>query len=116
MSDLFHQHVPASYVDKVLDTIRATPWHSYQVLTKRPGKMASVMRRLQPEPLPNLWLGTSVEDDDHVGRADSRADLRRIPGRAGGADRIRPSAFLPTCLCRPSRLDRAPARHLARLG
>lgn len=68
MSDLFHQHVPASYVGKVLDTIRATPRHSYQVLTKRPGKMASVMRSLQPEPLPNLWLGTSVEDDDYVGR------------------------------------------------
>ncbi|MGH8905505.1 MAG: DUF5131 family protein [Egibacteraceae bacterium] len=74
MSDLFHQHVPTSYVDKVLDTIRATPRHSYQVLTKRPGKMASVMRRLQPQPLPNLWLGTSVEDDDCVARADSLRD------------------------------------------
>ena len=68
MSDLFHQKVPASYVDRVLETIRATPRHTYQVLTKRPGKMASVMGRLQPEPLDNLWLGTSVEDDDHVGR------------------------------------------------
>ncbi|MEX2621558.1 MAG: phage Gp37/Gp68 family protein [Egibacteraceae bacterium] len=70
MSDLFHQRVPASYVDRVLDTIRATPHHTYQVLTKRPGKMASVMRQLQPEPLDNLWLGTSVEDDDHVSRVD----------------------------------------------
>lgn len=76
MSDLFHQHVPRSYIERVLDTVRATPRHTYQVLTKRPGKMASVMRRLQPDPLPNLWLGTSVEDDDHVGRADY---LREAP-------------------------------------
>lgn len=76
MSDLFHQRVPASYVDRVLDTIRKTPRHTYQVLTKRPGKMASVMRRLQPEPLPNLWLGTSVEDDPQVGRVDY---VRRTP-------------------------------------
>lgn len=76
MSDLFHQRVPASYVDRVLDTVRKTPRHTYQVLTKRPGKMASVMRRLQPEPLPNLWLGTSVEDDPEVGRVDH---VRRTP-------------------------------------
>jgi protein gp37 len=74
MSDLFHQRVPASYVNRVLETVRATPRHTYQVLTKRPGKMASVMRRLQPEPLDNLWLGTSVEDDDHVGRTDHLRD------------------------------------------
>jgi protein gp37 len=76
MSDLFHQQVPASYVDQVLDTIRATPRHTYQVLTKRPQKMASVMRRLQPDPLPNLWLGTSIESDDYVWRADA---LREAP-------------------------------------
>lgn len=76
MSDLFHQRVPVTYVDRVLDTIRATPRHTYQLLTKRPGKMASVMRRLQPDPLPNLWLGTSIEHDDYVARADR---LRATP-------------------------------------
>lgn len=76
MSDLFHQRVPVSYVDRVLDTIRSTPRHTYQLLTKRPGKMASVMRRLQPDPLPNLWLGTSIEDDDYMTRADQ---LRASP-------------------------------------
>jgi protein gp37 len=34
MSDLFHERVPVSYIDLVLDTIRATPRHTYQVLTK----------------------------------------------------------------------------------
>ncbi|MGH8902904.1 MAG: DUF5131 family protein [Egibacteraceae bacterium] len=76
MSDLFHERVPASYVDLVLDTIRATPRHTYQVLTKRPGRMATVMRRLQPAPLSNLWLGTSIEDDRYAWRADK---LREAP-------------------------------------
>lgn len=76
MSDLFHPEVPVEFVSNVLDTIRETPRHTYQVLTKRPGKMASVMQRLQPYPLPNLWLGTSIESDDFTWRADS---LREVP-------------------------------------
>jgi protein gp37 len=76
MSDLYHQRVPKPYIDRVLSTIRLTPQHTYQVLTKRPGKMASVMRLLQPDPLPNLWLGTSIEDDEHFVRADY---LREAP-------------------------------------
>jgi len=74
MSDLFHQRVPVAFVEQVLGTIRQTPQHTYQVLTKRPAKMASVMRRLQPEPLRHLWLGTSIESDDYVWRADALRD------------------------------------------
>lgn len=74
MSDLFHQRVPTSFVERVLGTIRDTPQHTYQVLTKRPAKMASVMRQLQAEPLPNLWLGTSIESDDFTWRADALRD------------------------------------------
>jgi hypothetical protein len=58
----------------VLDTIRATLRHTYQVLTKRLGRMAAVMRQLQPAPLLNLWLGTSIEDDRYVWRADRLRD------------------------------------------
>lgn len=76
MSDLFHERVPVFYIDRVLDTIRATPRHTYQLLTKRPGRMAAVMRQLQPVPLPNLWLGTSIEQDHFVWRADK---VRQTP-------------------------------------
>jgi protein gp37 len=62
MSDLFQDAVPEEFVRQVLDVMAATPHHTYQVLTKRPGKMATTLRRLQPKPLPNVWLGTSVED------------------------------------------------------
>jgi protein gp37 len=74
MSDLFHERVPVSYIDQVLDTIRATLRHTYQVLTKRCGRMAAVIRQLQPAPLSNLWLGTSIEEDRYVWRADKLRD------------------------------------------
>src|SRR5262245_17628788 len=60
MSDLFHEKVPFHYIDDVLGTIRQTPHHRYQVLTKRPERMA-VYFSTRSVP-PNAWLGTSVED------------------------------------------------------
>ena len=70
MSDLFHERVPASYIGRVLETMRAAEQHVFQVLTKRPGRMASVMSQLQPDPLDNVWFGTSIESDRYVWRAD----------------------------------------------
>jgi protein gp37 len=62
MSDLFHGEVPDAFIRRVFEVMSQARQHSFQVLTKRPGRMASVLRRLQPDPLPNVWLGTSVED------------------------------------------------------
>jgi protein gp37 len=68
MSDLFHDEVPAQFIEKVFNVMHETPTHVYQVLTKRPGRMASVVRRLgdlrgnRAWPLPNVWLGVSVEN------------------------------------------------------
>jgi protein gp37 len=66
MSDLFHDEVTDDFVWDVFATMAATPQHTYQVLTKRPGRMASVLGRWQIDglldPLPNVWLGTSVEN------------------------------------------------------
>lgn len=60
MSDLFHNKVPFEYIDQVFDIIRATSHHRYQILTKRPERMANYFRsRVVPS---NVWLGTSVED------------------------------------------------------
>lgn len=39
MSDLFHEEVPFEFVHRVFATIRQTPQHIYQVLTKRPERM-----------------------------------------------------------------------------
>lgn len=76
MSDLFHISVPGRFIDRVFAVMAATPQHTYQVLTKRPERMAEWARGAYPGGLPpNVWAGTSIERDDYVGRAD---DLRRV--------------------------------------
>jgi protein gp37 len=60
MSDLFHERVPDSYIEQVLAVMLATPWHTYQVLTKRADRLPMFFEtRNCPA---NLWLGVSVED------------------------------------------------------
>ncbi len=46
MSDLFHKDVPDEYIARVWTVMAATPQHTYQLLTKRHGRMRSVVRRL----------------------------------------------------------------------
>lgn len=63
MSDLFHESVPDVYIDRVFEVIRATPQHTYQILTKRAARMARYFRhRAVPR---NAWLGVSVENRRH---------------------------------------------------
>lgn len=76
MSDLFHDDVSDEFILKVWAVMRDTPRHSYQILTKRPDRMAEVLKRLVPDVLPNVWLGTSVEDEAVAHRID---DLRNVP-------------------------------------
>jgi protein gp37 len=73
MSDLFHENVPAIFVGEVWSVMRDTPQHTYQILTKRPDRMAEVTASLPL--LKNVWLGTSVESADFLTRID---DLRRV--------------------------------------
>ncbi|MEH2491604.1 DUF5131 family protein [Bradyrhizobium sp. AZCC 2230] len=72
MSDLFHDAVPAAFVAEVWSVMAATPRHTYQILTKRPDRMAGIVSSLPV--LPNVWLGTSVESAAFLGRID---DLRK---------------------------------------
>ncbi|MER7167249.1 phage Gp37/Gp68 family protein [Micromonospora sp. NPDC000207] len=97
MSDLFHARVPRSFVARVFAVMAATPQHTYQILSKRPERMqrligeeidgggqalleaaeangfTTVANTLYEAtwPLPNVWLGTSIESDEHTGRADA---------------------------------------------
>jgi protein gp37 len=70
MSDLFHEGVSDAFILKVWEVMRSTPHHNYQILTKRPERMALLVADLVPDVLPNVWLGTSVEDSSVVGRID----------------------------------------------
>jgi protein gp37 len=76
MSDLFHPRVPDGFVSEVFHSMATATMHTFQVLTKRPARMAWIVRNLQPHPLPNVWLGTSVESAKYLSRLD---DLRATP-------------------------------------
>ena len=39
MSDLFHEDIPDKFLNEVFGVIRATPQHTYQILTKRAGRL-----------------------------------------------------------------------------
>jgi len=106
-SDLFHEDVPDRVIDRIFAVMALCPQHTFQVLTKRSKRMRDYVsgftcdgaRRLNvagaagrmmedgdnahdyvanaPWPLPNVWLGVSVEDQT---RADERIpDLLATP-------------------------------------
>ena len=103
--DLFHEGVPDEMIDRIFAVMGLRPQHTFQVLTKRPDRMREYARRvndpgwhpsmeiaalmaltgrwdtpalhLRTWPLPNVWLGVSVEDQ---ATADERVTLlRRTP-------------------------------------
>ncbi|MBC2868659.1 DUF5131 family protein [Streptomyces mexicanus] len=97
MSDLFHTDIPDAYIAQVFAVMALARQHTFQILTKRHGRMKALLSRpafwhlvadqgrkhftgcqqdwlavgamLDGKPLPNVWLGVSVEDQ-------KRADLR----------------------------------------
>jgi protein gp37 len=76
MSDLFHPSVETDFIRRVWEVMAKTPIHTYQILTKRPDRMADVLSEPDFATLPNVWIGTSVEDAAVLRRID---DLRRVP-------------------------------------
>lgn len=102
MSDLFHPDVPFEFIDKVFAAMAMSRRHVYQILTKRPERMREYLTdparaeavgwaeqelfesvgtlrsgsyqgpRYRLLPLPNVWLGVSVEDQ---ATADERIPL-----------------------------------------
>lgn len=83
MADLFHEQVPGRFIADVFAVMSLAPQHSYQVLTKRHGRMRSILssvnfrpmvnaaraaRGADPLPgsgpvvLPQVWLGVSAEN------------------------------------------------------
>ena len=74
MGDLFHEEVPFEFVDRVMQVIRDTPKHRYQILTKRAERMEEYFG--SHEVPANVWLGVTVE----VQRTRFRIDhLRHLP-------------------------------------
>jgi protein gp37 len=96
MSDLFHENAPDEWIDDAFAVMALCPQHKFQILTKRPERMLTYILQAQPQvwdaitriprrtvnriggkplftwPLPNVWLGVSVE---HQKAADERIPL-----------------------------------------
>jgi protein gp37 len=77
MSDLFHEKIPDEYIDRVMDVIQRSPWHQYQILTKRAARMARYFARTAVPK--NAWIGVTVENKAHGVRRIEH--LRSIDGR-----------------------------------
>ncbi len=64
MSDLFHADVPVPYISAVAEVMAHSPWHIYQVLTKRGERMQQLLstdlQRFAQHA--HIWWGTSVEN------------------------------------------------------
>lgn len=96
MSDLFHPDVPNGFIVDVWTVMAMAVRHQFQILTKRPQRMATLLNdphfgnqlfhalqdrdslRAYDEDYPfgNVWLGTSIETDRYTFRANH---LRETP-------------------------------------
>lgn len=74
MSDLFHEEMEQDFLVLVLKTIKETPQHKYQILTKRPQRMKDYFSK--NEIPPNAWLGTTVESNEVKARIDLIRSLK----------------------------------------
>jgi len=64
MTDIFHNNVSEAYIDEIFKVMEAASWHIFQVLTKRPERMAAYTQKryATTEPPKNIWFGTTVEN------------------------------------------------------
>lgn len=74
LSDLFHKDVPLEFIRRAFAVMAATPWHTYQILTKRADRLEALAGSLDWPG--NIWMGVSVESGPYVVRVDH---LRRTP-------------------------------------
>ena len=79
MSDLFHENATHEFIEHCFEVMLRANWHTYQVLTKRPHRMADYSRRFEEihgRVMPShIWLGTSIENADSLFRMD---ELRMV--------------------------------------
>ncbi len=76
MSDLFHEAVPDSFIQDVWSVMKECSHHQFQVLTKRPARMADMFKSQLISPLRQVWIGTSVEGRSVVSRIDQLVLIR----------------------------------------
>jgi protein gp37 len=73
MSDLFHKDVPSDFILRCFEVMNKASQHQFQVLTKRPERVIEMARSIMWSD--NIWIGTSVENNDYVRRARTIAKV-----------------------------------------
>ncbi len=68
MSDLFHEDVPAEFIQRVFRIMKQAHWHRFQILTKRTDRLLELNHRLSWNF--NIWMGVSVENQEYTYRVD----------------------------------------------
>lgn len=76
MSDLFHKDVPDAIIVKVFETMNKAHWHTFQVLTKRPERVLAMDQAGLLKWSPNIWMGTTVENDKYIDRIDKLRETK----------------------------------------
>jgi protein gp37 len=74
MSDLFHKDVPDEYILRVFEVMNRASWHTFQVLTKRPGRLRRMTAMLPWSS--NICIGVSIESNLFTPRANA---VRPLP-------------------------------------
>lgn len=106
-SDFFHEAADA-WRPEAWDIIRRTPHLTYQILTKRPERIAAHLPDDWGEGWPNVWLGTSVENQRWVSRIDH---LCAVPARVRflSCEPLLGPVDLGAALWRPMAMSELPA-------
>lgn len=81
MADLFHDDVPFEYIDSVMQTIRDCPQHTFQILTKRAGRMFDYYTDGSESFPNNCWCGATVENRSARPRIEWLRDMVGVPVR-----------------------------------
>jgi protein gp37 len=66
MSDIFHEDIPFSFIEKVFKVMNDNPRHIFQVLTKRSEILKEYSNHLTWSK--NIWMGVSIEDENQLFR------------------------------------------------
>jgi len=76
MSDIFHEKIPDTFIFQIFEVMNKAHWHTFQVLTKRPKRLAKLAAKLNWTD--NIWMGVTVEANEYVDRVDY---LRNCPAK-----------------------------------
>lgn len=68
LADVFDNQVPAEWRTDLFALIDAAPWLDWQLLTKRPQNIAKMLPPNWGDGWPNVWLGTTVENQEEADR------------------------------------------------